>query len=244
MASLGVVALLLSGPMAQADIYSYVDSSGTVWLTNGSVAGKQNAKLLKKTPKKKQVASPAAGYTGKVSCGSHQRVAKRTEPYLDTIRKYARSYGVEEHLVRALIRQESCFNPQARSHAGAAGLMQLMPGTASLMGVSDSYNPSQNIRGGIRYLSSMLDRFGGNKELALAAYNAGPGAVEKYNGIPPYRETRNYVVKVMGEYQRLSGHARQAVVGDSADFTRSGLQRVSFTRHQEGDVTVFQAVEH
>lgn len=234
---------------ARADIYSYVDSNGTRWLTNGSVSGKDDVKLLKRTPKPKPPeakAAPDKVYSGKISCGSHQRIVKKTQPFLETIRKYASHYGVEEHLVRALIRQESCFNPQARSHAGAQGLMQLMPGTASLMGVNDSLNPTQNIRGGVKYLARMLKRFGGNKELALAAYNAGPGAVTKYNGIPPYRETRNYVVKVMSEYQRLSGYSakpqRSSVQHSQASFARSGVQKVKFTSYKKGDVTYFEAV--
>ncbi|MEZ5534465.1 MAG: lytic transglycosylase domain-containing protein [Thiolinea sp.] len=220
-----LLASLTAGQTVYADIYSYIDSDGNRWLTNGSVKGKKNVKLLKRTPKKKAPAASAAQsgttYTAKISCGSHQKIHSRTQPYLPTIRKYAQNYGVEEHLVRALIRQESCFNPKAVSHAGAQGLMQLMPGTADMMGVSDAMSPKQNIRGGIKYLSNMLQRFGGNKELALAAYNAGPGAVEKYNGIPPYRETRNYVVKVMSEYQRLK---KQLSQDNTVAFARSGKQ--------------------
>jgi soluble lytic murein transglycosylase-like protein len=217
---------LTNGQSVYADIHSYVDSNGNLWLTNGSVQGKKNVKLLKRTPKKANPAAAKSGsgtrvYNAKISCGSHQRIHQKTKPYLSTIRKYANNYGVEEHLVRALIRQESCFNPKALSHAGAQGLMQLMPGTADMMGVSNAMSPKQNIRGGVKYLSRMLRRFGGNKELALAAYNAGPGAVDKYNGIPPYRETRNYVVKVMSEYQRLTG---QAANTDNLVFARSGKQ--------------------
>lgn len=247
-----VIMMLPWSQVLHADIYSYVDSNGTRWLTNGSVSGKKNVKLLKRTPKKKKaVSSPVAlkGGGGKVTCGGHKRIASRSKLYLKTIRKYARNYGVDEYLVRALIRQESCFNPKARSHAGARGLMQLMPGTAKMMGVKNSMDPKQNIRGGVKYLSRMLRRFGGNRELALAAYNAGPGAVEKYNGIPPYRETRNYVVKVMREYQRLSSGGQSAVYaadsGQAAQdegYARSGFQRVQFTSYKEGDVTVFQAV--
>ena len=105
--------------------------------------------------------------------------------------------GVRPELVRAVIQVESAFNPRARSSKGAMGLMQLMPATAADMGVRDPYDPEQNIRGGVAYLRHLLDRFDGNEELALAAYNAGPAAVARHgNNVPPYRETRNYLERV------------------------------------------------
>ena len=111
------------------------------------------------------------------------------------IEENATVHGVSPHLVRAVIQQESAFNPNARSHKGAMGLMQLMPATATELGVSDPYDPSENIRGGVTYLKGLLTKFSQNVELALAAYNAGPGAVTKYGSVPPYRETQNYVTK-------------------------------------------------
>jgi hypothetical protein len=103
---------------------------------------------------------------------------------------------VSPHLVKAVIQQESAFNPNARSHKGAMGLMQLMPDTAAELGVSDPYNPSENIRGGVAYLKGLLVKFEQNVPLALAAYNAGPTAVTKYGAVPPYRETRDYVKRI------------------------------------------------
>ncbi len=141
--------------------------------------------------------SRGASVWGHVATGATARVAS----FDDAIRAAARREGLDEHLVKAVVEAESGFNPRAVSPAGAKGLMQLMDETAESLGVKDPFDPVANVSGGVRFLRAMVDRFQ-SIPLALAAYNAGPGAVEKYGGIPPFSETKSYVSRVLQLQQR------------------------------------------
>lgn len=141
---------------------------------------------------------------------------KATESMDDIFEEAASIYDVPVELLKAVAKAESNFNPSAVSHAGAIGVMQLMPGTASSLGVTNPYDARQNIMGGAKYLKSNLERYNGDVSLALAAYNAGPGSVEKYGGIPPYTETQNYVKKV-ASYMNGSALTAGMFVNQTAD---------------------------
>lgn len=138
-------------------------------------------------------------YTNTAS-GIKQKPISGKEKIKELISRVSQKHGVDEKLVMALVNQESRFKPDAKSPVGAMGLMQLMPATAKSLGVTNAMDPEQNVEGGVKYLKSMLNKYNGNIILALAAYNAGPGAVDKYDGVPPYKETQNYVKNILANY--------------------------------------------
>lgn len=169
---------------APAQVYSYTDSKGRLVLTDVPGRGR------------KMVSGSRSTATDTAETASAPLAARDRE--IDRlVVKYAAAYDLEERLLRAVIKAESDFDHKAVSHKGAMGLMQLMPETGKEYGVRDFFDPEENIRAGARHLRKLLDRYFGDYELALAAYNAGETAVEKYNGIPPYPETREYVRKIM-----------------------------------------------
>ncbi|CAA6808269.1 MAG: Lytic transglycosylase [uncultured Thiotrichaceae bacterium] len=187
-------------------VYVYEKVGGGHLMTSKRIK-KKGYSLIKKyktrvTPKakSKKKSSKKSSKKRSLSC---RGMSARVNKHRRTIQVYSRVYGVEEALVHAIIKNESCYQKKAKSPVGAIGLMQLMPGTAKDMKISNPWDPEQNIQGGVKYISQMLSQFKGNKKHALAAYNAGPGKVRRYKGIPPYRETRGYVKKVMADYHRF-----------------------------------------
>jgi soluble lytic murein transglycosylase-like protein len=174
-------ALLAVAPVAaHAQLYSWHDAVGNL--------------VLSDHPRDGAAPTYSVGNTGFRT--TRAVAAGWNSSYDEIIAEHASLHGVRADLVHAVIQAESAFNPTARSLKGAMGLMQLMPATAVQYGVTNAYDPVQNIRAGVAYLKRLLDRYSDNEELALAAYNAGPAAVEKYGAVPPYRETREYVSKI------------------------------------------------
>ena len=171
---------------AFADIYKYVDEEGVLHLTN--VPTEINARYVLVLKEKPVYFTPGTDIT----------------KYDHLIKKAAEKYSLSPALIKAVIKAESNFNHRAVSPVGARGLMQLMPQTANYLQVSDVFHPENNIEGGVRYLRYLLDLYRGDLTLALAAYNAGEGAVNRYNAVPPYRETRYYISRVLRYLQKYS----------------------------------------
>ena len=189
-------ALLTTTRSARAEVYTYRDAQGVSHFTTSPGPGRR----LFQRDSGKSATKPAASY----------------DAIIAIIRECSAEYEIDPALVKAVIRAESAFDPEAMSHKGAHGLMQLTLPTARDHGADDVYDPHQNIRAGVRYLRGLLDRFSNDPRLALAAYNAGAGAVSRYRGLPPYPETRTYVKKVLRfhrEYRRLAAGARGEGLG-------------------------------
>jgi hypothetical protein len=201
-------AVLFTNNSAGAQTYQFVAPDGTVHFTNAP-----------SDPQYRRMPGSSGLPTAE---GSSRGPATASSPSLnDMIRGAAQRHGVSEQLISAVIRVESGYNARAVSRKGARGLMQLMPGTAAILGVRDSFDPVENIDGGVRHLRGLLDRFGNDLPLVLAAYNAGEGAVNTYRGIPPYAETQSYVERIMsilggGAWAALSIPAYRYVSDDGA----------------------------
>jgi soluble lytic murein transglycosylase-like protein len=190
-----VAAVVVTPAIAAADIYQYVDAEGVVHFTNRP--GGPGAKLYLKTP-----SGPPTPRPGVTPVPPQDRDLARFTRYDEHIRHAAALYQIPEQLVRAVIKVESDYDPRAVSTAGARGLMQLMPETAERLGVKDIHDPRENVFGGVRYLRVLANLFNGDLALTVAAYNAGEGAVISHRGVPPYAQTRDYVVKVTHYYRR------------------------------------------
>lgn len=192
---LGILSVLgMFAPPAFADVFVYKDQNGVLTFTNAPSHGGYRRILRDDSRRGTTVRPLNASYDHLIVTASGR-------------------HSIDADLIRAVIKTESDFNATARSHKGAMGLMQLMPDTARLHNVVDAYDPVENVEGGVRHLRMLLDRYQGNLELSLAAYNAGSGAVEKHRGIPPFAETREYVRRVLRFYDSYRGAGLQ--VADS-----------------------------
>jgi hypothetical protein len=206
--------------MGSTVTYSYIDASGVRNYSNRRPKGVANVQVTR-------VEFPIFQIENCYACGALPSVnfgtiRLNTDAYRSEIAAAAAQFGVEEAIVRAIIHAESAYRPNAISRVGAQGLMQLMPATARRFGVSNAFDPAQNIRGGVQYLGWLLKRFNGDLKLAAAGYNAGEGAVDKYKGVPPYSETRRYVqrVAVLADRYRSAGTTAVAAAAGSAAGSR------------------------
>ena len=222
---IGIVAamLMLSAPPARAQIFSWRDGNGNLVLSN------------------REPGQAVGGRSFEVPASEHLRSTRyvapeQTRQYDSLIAEHASTQGIRRDLVRAVIQVESGFNPFARSPKGALGLMQLMPATIKQFGVVNPFNPKENIRAGVAYLRALLDRYSNNEMLALAAYNAGPGAVDLHGqNIPPYRETQDYVSrvsKIAGPAAKIAGTNIYRIVE-----VIDGRERVLFSTDPDAKVS-------
>ncbi len=190
-----LLACLISPNLTAEKTYVYKESDGTIWYTNIAPDDQDTARFELMSIKGRPTAtSSCAGMT-------KSALRDRASHFESTIMRIAGEYSVDAKLVKAVVRNESCFDTEAISRAGAQGLMQLMPPTAKELGVTNPFNAEENLRGGIRYLSQLLQQYDNNIGLALAAYNAGPGNVARYKGVPPFKETQQYIERVMNTYR-------------------------------------------
>lgn len=190
--------VLLWGPPARTDIYTRTDENGIVHFTNQRPSGRHRNqfKVYMKTPPMRKVR------LGVVPIAPRSTDPARYSRYDVSIKEAARTFSVPEAFIRAVIRVESDYDPRVVSHAGAEGLMQLMPATAKRMNVDNSFDPHDNIMGGSRYLRYLANMFGGDMVLTIAGYHAGEGAVMKYSGVPPYSTTHGYIKRVLMFYHK------------------------------------------
>ena len=193
MAAVAVFCALLTPLSAAAQVYKWVDENGIVTFSNIAPPKDQDFQVLR---------FPCYAADPKCRSVAWEKVPLNTRSFSDEIRTASQFNSVDESLIRAIIHAESAYQPDAQSPKGAQGLMQLMPATQAELKVHNPFDPADNIRGGAQYLSQLLAEFDGNFELAAAAYNAGPTAVYKYGGVPPYDETKEYVRRVKILYRR------------------------------------------
>jgi len=191
---LGIAAVLAGAPSAEAQIATLTDEAGRHFFVNAQPP----ARLMQTKPHKNIYMPSETSFLGQ----NRPAVSIDRDGVEKLVREAAERHQVDPALVRAVIETESNWNPSAVSRKGALGLMQLIPGTAHRFGVNDAFSPKQNVDAGVRYLKTLLERYNGNLDLALAAYNAGEGAVDRAHGVPAYRETRSYVQKVQEAYYR------------------------------------------